>query len=233
MSDAAAPRLAVVIPGKDVQATLPRVLASLPEALLPWTVVVDDGSEPALEAPPPVHLHRHPRNRGYGAAQKTGYAAARALGAEVVLLLHGDGQYATEEVLALAECFEDPEVMGALGSRFLVDGGRGIPSWRRWGNRLLTGLANRRFGTSLTELHSGARAFRLEALARLPLEELSDDYLFDQQVLAGLLASGARLAERAATPCYDDTVQSIGLGPSLRYGLGCLGAIARPPRGRR
>lgn len=227
------PRLAVVIPGKDVQATLPRVLASLPAELLPWTVVVDDGSAPALTVEAPVHLHRHPRNRGYGAAQKTGYAAARALGAEVVLLLHGDGQYATEEVLALAGCFEDPEIMGAIGSRFLVDGGRAIPSWRRWGNRLLTGLANRRFGTALTELHSGARAFRVSALDALPLDELSDDYLFDQQVLAALLASGARLAELPATPRYDDTVQSIGIPASLRYGLGCLGAIARPPRGSR
>lgn len=219
-------QVAIVVPARNTHATLPRVIAELPAELRARTFVVDDGSQPALVADG-VTLLRHDPGRGYGAAQKTGYAAAIDAGAELVLLLHGDGQYATEEVLGLAACFSDPDVAAALGSRFLEGGGRGIPSWRRWGNRLLTKTANLRFGTELTELHSGARAFRTSVLAGLPLARFSDDYVFDQQVLVALLARGQRIAEAPATPRYDDSVQSISLGGSVRYGLGCLGAIAR------
>lgn len=220
------PKVAVVVPCYGPQGPVDRLLAELPPALLPGVVVVDDGSPTPISAPG-LRLIRHPRNRGYGAAQKSGYAAASELGAERVVLLHGDAQYPTLPTLALAEALDHAEV--ALGSRLLVDEGRAIPSWRRWGNRGLTSLANRRFGTRLSELHTGARAFRLEALASLPLSRFSDDYLFDQQVLVGLLARGARFVERPVRARYDPDVQSISLRRSVVYGLGCLRVIAAPP----
>jgi len=216
----------VVVPCYGPQAPLDRLLSEIPEALRPGVFVVDDGSALPLRAEG-VRLIRHPRNRGYGGAQKSGYAAALEAGFERVVLLHGDAQYPTLPTLALAEALDEAEV--ALGSRFLQDGGLAIPAWRRWGNRGLTGLANLRFGSALSELHTGARAFRLDRLARLPLARFSDDYLFDQQVLAALLASGARFAERPVQARYDADVQSISLRRSVVYGLGCLRVIARPP----
>ncbi len=226
--------LAVVLPCFHYQASLERVLDELAEFhkdVAPIEVfVVDDGSEPALRVPHPapnVHLLRHAKNRGYGAAQKTGYALAIAKGAERVVMLHGDGQYPTRGTLALAEALDDADA--ALGSRFLRDHGKGVPWWRRWGNRALTGAANARYGQRLSELHTGARAFRADALLELPLESFSDDFVFDQQVLAGLLARGRCIAERPVVARYDDTVSSIGLRRSVRYGLGCLWTIAFTP----
>jgi glycosyltransferase involved in cell wall biosynthesis len=222
-----ASRLAVVVPCYGPQAPLDQLLGEIPPELSSGVIVVDDGSPQPLRADG-FRLIRHPRNRGYGGSQKTGYAAAIEGGFERVVLLHGDAQYPTLPTLELAQALDDADV--ALGSRFLVDGGRSVPSWRRWGNRALTGLANLRFGTSLSELHTGARAFRLARLAALPLQQFSDDYIFDQQVLAALLASGARFVERPVRARYDDTVQSISFRRSLVYGLGCVRVIAVPPK---
>ena len=221
----APPPIAVVLPCYHYQDSLNRVLDELFEARKAGRAlriyVVDDGSSPPLYVHHPgVHTLRHPQNRGYGAAQKTGYALALAHGAQRVVMLHGDGQYPTPDTLALADALDHADV--ALGSRFIQHRGQHIPAWRRWGNRLLTTAANARFGVRLSELHTGARAFRASALLALPLESFSDDFVFDQQVLAGLLARGARFAERPIQARYDDTVSSIGFRRSIRYGFGCL-----------
>jgi len=230
----APPPIAVVLPCYHYQDSLDRVLDDLFEERRQGRAlriyVVDDGSNPPLRMERPgVQLLRHPHNRGYGAAQKTGYAIALAHGAERVVLLHGDGQYPTSCTLALADALDDADV--ALGSRFLDHQGMHIPAWRRWGNRLLTRTANLRFGVQLSELHTGARAFRASALLDLPLESFSDDFVFDQQVLASLLARQARFSERPIRARYDDSVSSIGFRRSVRYGLGCLWTIGttRPP----
>lgn len=221
--------IAIVLPCYGYQESLDRVLEELSthrkSGRAMRIYVVDDGSEPALTVSHSgVHLLRHPHNRGYGAAQKTGYALALAHGAERVVLLHGDGQYPTSETLALADALEAADV--ALGSRFVHHHGQHIPQWRRWGNRLLTTVANLRFGVQLSELHTGARAFRSAALLSMPLEDFSNDFVFDQQVLASLLADGARFVERPLEARYDATVSSISFRRSVRYGLGCLWTIA-------
>ncbi len=231
------PPIAVVLPCYGYQASLDRVLQELAAHRAQGTplriYVVDDGSQPPLTVRDPgVHLLRHPKNKGYGAAQKTGYALALAHGAERVVLLHGDGQYPTAETLGLADALDEADV--ALGSRFLRNGGQHIPAWRRWGNRLLTVSANLRFGVALSELHTGARAFRADALLTLPLESFSDDFVFDQQVLAALLARAARFSEHPLEARYDDTVSSISFRRSVHYGLGCIWTLVRtraPDRG--
>ena len=178
------PRVAVVIPAYRCQAQLDALLPRLPADLPVY--VVDDGSDPPLHADRPIL--RHPQNRGYGAAQKTGYTAA-------------------------------------LGSRFLADPSV-IPGWRRLGNRVLTGLANLRYGSRHTELHTGARAFRAEALRSVDFSSFSDDYLFDQQMLCHLLRAHRPMAERPVRVRYDATTQSIPLGRAIRYAAGCLRVIA-------
>lgn len=225
MTSLAAPSVAVVVPCYGPQAPVDRLLAEIPGSLRPGVIVVDDASPTPIAVPDDICLIRHPTNRGYGGAQKTGYAEALARGAERVILLHGDAQYPTGPTLALAEALDDHDA--ALGSRFLVGGGRSVPLWRRAGNRLLTRLANLRFGTDMSELHTGARAYRAEVLRALPLHRFSDDYLFDHQVLVALLAAGAAIAERPVTATYDGEVQSISFPRAVRYGLGCLWTIAR------
>ncbi|MCB9742062.1 MAG: glycosyltransferase family 2 protein [Alphaproteobacteria bacterium] len=211
-----------VIVGYNVAATVGAVVEAIPEGLPVF--FVDDGSTDAPVVPERVRVLRHPRNRGYGAAQKTGYAAAIAEGYERVALVHGDGQYRVEDVLALLEALDEAEV--ALGSRFLTaDRGAIIPWWRRWANRGLTELANLRLGRRFTELHTGARAYRCAALAELDLVGFSEDYVFDQQVLIRLARRGARFAERPVRVRYDDEVQSISFRRSVRYGLGCVRVI--------
>ncbi|MCB9762733.1 MAG: glycosyltransferase family 2 protein [Alphaproteobacteria bacterium] len=214
---------AAVVVGYNVAPTLGAVLDALPPGLP--TFFVDDGSGDDPAVPEGVAWLRHPRNRGYGAAQKTGYAAAMAAGAERIALVHGDGQYDVEDVLGLLDALDDADV--ALGSRFLAaDRGAVIPWWRRWANRSLTGLANLRLGTAFTELHTGARAFRASALRQLDLAGFSDDYVFDQQVLVGLARAGARFAERPVRVRYDDAVQSISFGRAVVYGVGCVRILA-------
>jgi glycosyltransferase involved in cell wall biosynthesis len=214
-------RVAVVIPAKDCGSALTAVLGALPTGLAVY--VVDDGSAPPVEARG-VTVLRHPANRGYGAAQKTGYAAALADGHERVVLLHGDGQYHLDDTLGLASALDDADA--ALGSRFLADPSV-IPGWRRWGNRALTGLANVRFQQHFSELHTGARAFRADALRAVPLAAFSDDYLFDQQLLVALLRQGRRIVERPARVRYDDEVQSIPFRRAVAYAAGCVGVILR------
>jgi glycosyltransferase involved in cell wall biosynthesis len=219
-------KLAIVIPAYNAHQTLDRVLSEIPEALRDGVIVVDDGSSPPLEAPGFAVL-RHDKNQGYGAAQKTGYRAALDAGADRVVLLHGDGQYATADVLGLSVPLAACDA--AIGSRFLSMGADQIPTWRRWGNRTLTFLANFRYGTDVSELHSGARAYRAETLRSIDFERFSDDYIFDHQMLATLLQRGATIGERKVRCAYDGTVQSIALGPSIRYALGVMRTIIRPP----
>jgi glycosyltransferase involved in cell wall biosynthesis len=217
---------AIVIPAFNTQDSLSRVLSEIPESMHSDVIIVDDGSAVPLIAEGFTVL-RHANNKGYGAAQKTGYDAALAKGAERILLLHGDGQYATEDVLGLSVPLAACDA--AIGSRFLNLGAAQIPMWRRWGNRTLTMMANMRYGTNVSELHSGARAYRAETLRRLDYHRFSDDYIFDHQVLATLLAQGATIGERKVKCAYDDTVQSIAVGPSIKYAFGVLRTILRPP----
>jgi glycosyltransferase involved in cell wall biosynthesis len=219
-------KLAIVIPAYNAHQTLDRVLSEIPEALHDGVIVVDDGSSPPLEAPGFTVL-RHDKNQGYGAAQKTGYRAALDAGADRVVLLHGDGQYATADVLGLSVPLAACDA--AIGSRFLSMGADQMPTWRRWGNRTLTFLANFRYGTDVSELHSGARAYRAETLRSIDFERFSDDYIFDHQMLATLLQRGATIGERKVRCTYDGTVQSIALGPSIWYALGVIRTIIRPP----
>lgn len=215
---------AAVIVGRDVAPTLPAVIAAIPKEIAIF--FVDDGSTDHPEVPPGVQLIRHPVNRGYGAAQKSGYTAALAAGATRVALVHGDGQYEVADVLALLDALDGAEV--ALGSRFLAaDRGQVIPWWRRWANRGLTGFANAALHTQFSELHTGARAFRAEALRSLDFTAMSDDYVFDQQALVRLARAGMRFAERPVRVRYDESVQSIPLRRAIVYGLGCVREILR------
>jgi glycosyltransferase involved in cell wall biosynthesis len=217
-------RTAIVLPCLDAQVTLPPLLAALPRGLAVF--IVDDGSATPLEASRGTVL-RHARNRGYGAAQKTGYRAALAAGAERIVLLHGDGQYDVHDTVALAQGLDRHDAV--LGSRFHPGHIQRVPAWRRLGIRGLTTAANLRFGTRFEDLHNGARAFHARALQAIDLEALSDDYHFDHQLLTALISGGASMGHGPVAMRYDHSVRSISFRRALRYGLGCLTDMAAPP----
>ena len=212
-------KLAIVIPAHGHQESLNEVISSIPAPLLQGTFVVDDGSSPALDAGG-ANLLRHAGNRGYGAAQKTGYKAALDWGADGIAMVHGDNQYCPASIMAAAGLLERQDIV--LGSRFLENREEGIPWWRRGGNRLLTTVANKRFGTHFSDLHTGARLFRAQILAETPVDAFSDDFVFDQQLLLYWVRKGARFLEFPIPPKYGPGVSSISFPASVRYGLGCL-----------
>ena len=216
----------VVIVGRDVAGTIGQVLGALPESQP--VVFVDDGSVDGSSdsLPDHVELIRHTSSKGYGGAQKSGYTWAIENGFERVALLHGDDQYNAEDVLSLLESLDEADLV--LGSRFLAyKGGFIIPWWRRWANRGLTGFANRVLGTAMTDGHTGARAYRTTLLKSLGFGSFSDNYLFDQQLIATSARLGATIYERPVRTRYDEDVQSISWVKSVQYGLGCVREIVR------
>jgi glycosyltransferase involved in cell wall biosynthesis len=215
---------AVVLPCLGLQPSLDALLAAIPEGLAIF--VVDDGSPTPLRCARGTLL-RHPHNRGYGGAQKTGYRAALEAGAERVVLLHGDGQYDVADTVALAQGLDRAHAV--LGTRFDPAQPQRVPGWRRWGIRGLTAAANLRFDARFEDLHNGARAFRAEALRAVDLEALSDDYRFDHQLLSALILGGAAMVQQPVAMRYDDSVLSISPPRALRYGLGCLVDLVLPP----
>ncbi|MGH2466192.1 MAG: glycosyltransferase family 2 protein, partial [Candidatus Limnocylindrales bacterium] len=173
-----------------------------------------------------VTVHR--QNRGYGGNQKTCYALALAAGADVVVMVHPDYQYDPTRLPAVVA----PILAGAadmvLGSRFLGDPrGGGMPIWKFVANRALTGLENRAFGLHLSEYHTGFRAYSAELLRTIAYGRDSDDFVFDQELVAQVVAAGLRITEVGVPTRYFAEASSVGVRRSIRYGLGTLGVVAR------
>lgn len=220
-------RVVVVLPAYEAAATLPGVLAGLaPQTCVDAVILVDDASPDATVAvaralglDPIVH----PVNRGYGGNQKTCYAAALAQGADVVVMLHPDGQYPPALVTALASMVASGCYDVVLGSRITGQPVRGgMPRYKYVANRVLTAVENALLGLKLSEYHSGYRAFSARLLRRLPLETLSDDFVFDNQIIAQAVAAGARLGEVSCPTHYGPESHSIRFAPAVRYGFGVL-----------
>ena len=166
----------------------------------------------------------HPENRGYGGNQKTCYRLALEADADVVIMMHPDYQYTPALIPAMASMISNGLYSCVLGSRIL--GGYalkgGMPWWKYVANRLLTLAENLLLGAKLSEYHTGYRAFSRELLEQLPLEENSDDFIFDNQMLAQILWFGHTVAEVSCPTKYFPEASSINFRRSLRYGFGCL-----------
>lgn len=166
----------------------------------------------------------HPQNRGYGANQKTCYRAALAEGADIVVMVHPDYQYTPRLIPAMVSMIGNDLYRCVLGSRIL--GGdavrNGMPWWKYVANRVLTLFSNVLMGAKLSEYHTGYRAFSRELLERVPFEANSDNFVFDNQVLAQILWLGETVAEVSCPTKYFPEASSIGFGRSVWYGLGCV-----------
>ena len=223
-------RRVVVLPAYRAERTLRQVVARIPRDEVDRILLVDDASsdrtaEVALELG--IDVIKHPRNLGYGGNQKTCYANALLMRAEVVVMLHPDGQYDPELVPALCREIEEGRGDVALGSRWLGlnPAQAGMPVWKRLGNRFLTWSENHVLGLRLSEYHTGYRAYSRRFLESVPFAENSDNFVFDTQILVQAAAWGFRIAEIPAVGRYFSDASSIGFRVSVVYGLDTLRAL--------
>lgn len=222
-------KVVVVMPAFNAAKTLERTYAEvMAQGVVDTVIVVDDASADETVAIartlPHVVVEVHPANRGYGANQKTCYALALAQGADIVIMVHPDYQYTPKLIPAMASMIACGLYPCVLGSRIL--GGHalrgGMPWWKYVSNRVLTLAENILLGAKLSEYHTGYRAFSRELLEKLPLAENSDDFVFDNQMLAQIHWTGATIAEVSCPTKYFAEASSINFRRSLRYGFGCL-----------
>jgi len=222
-------KVIVVMPAYNAEATLERTHREvLEQGVVDLVIVVDDAGrdrthEIAQTLPQTIAI-RHDVNRGYGGNQKTCYRTALEHGADIVVMVHPDYQYTPLLIPAMASLIGNGLYDCVLGSRIL--GGQalagGMPWWKYVANRGLTWFENLLIGAKLSEYHTGYRAFSRRLLERLPLEENSDDFVFDNQMLAQIHWLGYTIAEITCPTKYFAEASSINLRRSITYGFGCL-----------
>jgi glycosyltransferase involved in cell wall biosynthesis len=223
-------KVIVVMPAYNAAKTLRQTYEEvMAQQLVDLIIVVDDGSKDETAAIARllrgVKVHVHPTNKGYGGNQKTCYRLALDEGADIVIMIHPDYQYTPKLIPAFVSIIGNGLYPCVLGSRIL--GGYalkgGMPPWKYVANRFLTAAENILLGAKLSEYHTGYRAFSRELLERLPLAENSDDFVFDNQMLAQVLWHGYTIGEVSCPTKYFREASSINFRRSIQYGFGCLG----------
>jgi glycosyltransferase involved in cell wall biosynthesis len=223
-------KVVVVMPAYNAGRTLRQTYAEVREQDLVDTIIlVDDRSRDDTVAVAQtlagVQVHVHEINRGYGGNQKTCYRLALEAGADIVVMLHPDYQYTPKLLPAMVSMIGNGLHPCVLGSRIL--GGYalkgGMPLWKYISNRALTLVENVLLGAKLSEYHTGYRAFSREILETLHLADNSDDFVFDNQMLAQILWHGFTIGEVSCPTKYFPEASSINLRRSIKYGFGCLG----------
>jgi len=219
-------RIVVVMPAFNAAETLEATVRELPESVDECILVDDQSSDATVEVAHRLGLtvEVHEINRGYGGNQKTCYARALAAGADVVVMIHPDYQYSPLLVMSLASMVAYGEYDIALGSRTLLGGARrgGMPFYKYLSNRALTHFQNLLTGARLSEYHTGFRSFSREVLEKLPYAHNSEDFVFDNQILAQAIFAGARFGEISCPTRYFPEASSINFSRSCVYGLGVL-----------
>jgi len=225
-------RVIVVLPAYNAGKTLERTIAEIPPGIVDECLVVDDDSRDDTVAQArrlglPCIVHS--QNRGYGGNQKTCYTEALRRGADIVVMLHPDYQYSPRLIGSIAWQVASGEYDMVLGSRILGAGALkgGMPLYKYVANRFLTALENILLGIKLSEFHTGYRAFSRRVLETLPLHENSDDFVFDNQMLAQAVAFGFSIGEISCPTKYFPEASSIDFRRSVSYGFGVLGTAFR------
>jgi glycosyltransferase involved in cell wall biosynthesis len=226
-------KVVVVMPAWNAAKTLEQTVSAIPTDIVNEIILVDDSStDSTVEVARrlPVHLIWHPHNVGYGGNQKTCYLEALQRGADVVVMLHPDGQYEPELIPRMVEPILRGEADMVLGSRF---GDRaalkasGMPRYKFIANRFLTVVENAVLGTNFTELHTGYRAFSRELLLKVPFLRNSVDFVFDSEMVMQAVHFGFRIVEVPARTRYFPDASSASFGASVVYGLKTLATVGR------
>lgn len=221
-------KIVVVLPAYNAAKTLETTYREIPLDVVDDVLLVDDASRddtPEVARKLGIKTIVHERNLGYGGNQKTCYRAALALGADIVVMLHPDYQYTPPLLPAMAAMIAYGEFDVVLASRILGTGALkgGMPLYKYISNRFLTFVENILLGQKLSEYHTGYRAFSRKVLETLPLDRNSDDFVFDNQMLAQIAWCGFRIGEISCPTKYFPEASSINFRRSLIYGIGVLG----------
>jgi glycosyltransferase involved in cell wall biosynthesis len=221
-------KVVVVMPAYNAEKTLRETYSEIPHEYVDDIILVDDASRDntaKLAKELNIKTFIHLENKGYGGNQKTCYREALKLGADVVIMLHPDYQYTPKLILAMASLVANGQYDVVLGSRILVKGvqGSGMPLYKYVSNRILTLIQNILLNHKISEYHTGYRAFSRSILESLPLNANSDDFVFDNQMLAQIFLARFEIAEITCPTKYFDEASSINIARSTKYGLGVLG----------
>ncbi|HUO78210.1 MAG TPA: glycosyltransferase family 2 protein [Thermodesulfovibrionales bacterium] len=225
-------KLFVIMPAYNAEMTLRQTYEELPHEYVDEVILVDDASKDEtakVAAELGIRTIIHSENKGYGGNQKTCYREALGHNADIVIMVHPDYQYSPRLVAAMASMIASGHYDVVLGSRIL--GGTalkgGMPLYKYFANRILTLLENLALGVKLSEYHTGFRAFTREVLETLPLEENSDDFVFDSEMLVQTVWFGFRIGELSCPTRYFKEASSINFRRSVKYGFGVLGSILK------
>jgi glycosyltransferase involved in cell wall biosynthesis len=220
-------KVAVVLPAYNAAKTLRQTCAEIPQDIVDDVILIDDASTDettALAEELGLHVITHMKNSGYGANQKSCYTAALARGADIVVMVHPDYQYSPRLIIAMAAMISSGHYEAVFASRILGNGALagGMPRYKYVANRLLTAFQNLVMGQKLSEYHTGYRAWSREALEALPLYACSDDFVFDNQMIAQTTWFGFAIGEISCPTRYFAEASSINFRRSCIYGLGVL-----------
>ncbi len=225
-------KLIVVMPAYNAEKTLIQTYQELPHEYVDEVILVDDASRDrtaALAQELGIRTIIHTENKGYGGNQKTCYREALCHGADIVVMVHPDYQYSPKLVTAMSSMITSGHYDVVLGSRIL--GGEalkgGMPLYKYISNRFLTFIENLALGVKLSEYHTGYRAFSRQVLETLPLEKNSDDFVFDNEMLAQAVYFGFKIGEISCPTKYFEDASSINFIRSMKYGFGVLTTAVR------
>ncbi len=222
-------KVAVVLPAYNAARTLKKTYHEIPQDVVDEVILVDDkSSDNTVDVGKSLgirHIITHKENKGYGGNQKSCYDTALELGADIVIMLHPDYQYTPRLIESMAYLIARDVYPVVLGSRILGKGALkgGMPFYKYVANRLLTLVQNWLLGQKLSEYHTGYRAFSAEVLRRIDYHANSDDFVFDNQMIAQIFFAGYEIAEITCPTKYFDEASSINFRRSAKYGLGVLG----------
>jgi len=221
-------KIAVVMPAYNAEKTLVKCYEDLPDGWVDDVILVDDCSsdrtvEVAVSLPILVHVHQ--KNRGYGGNQKTCYRLAKERGADVAVMIHPDHQYDPSYLPDMVKLIVDEGAKAVFGSRMVNPDDAlkgGMPWWKYVANIALTKIGNLSLGTELSEFHSGLRAYDMAVFDEIDIERNSDNFVFDTQIIIQMADKKMKFGEVPIKTRYFKDASMIGLGPSVRYGLGIL-----------
>lgn len=221
-------KVVIVLPAYNASETLERTYAEIPFDIVDATILVDDASKDDTSTLAKKlginHVIRHEKNRGYGGNQKTCYAKALELNMDIVVMLHPDYQYTPKLLRAMISVIAEDVYPVVFGSRILGKGALsgGMPMYKYIANRLLTLFENILLGQKLSEYHTGYRAFSSNVLRKLQLDKISDDFVFDNEMIAQVFMAGFEIGEITCPTRYFEEASSINFKRSVQYGMGVL-----------
>ncbi len=220
-------KVAVIMPAYNAEKTLEKTYNEIYQNFVDEIILVDDfSSDETKEIAKRLDITTivHEKNKGYGANQKSCYKAALKAGADIVIMLHPDYQYTPKLIPAIASMMAFGEYDAVIASRMLGNSALkgGMPMYKYISNRFLTEFENIVTGEKLSEYHTGFRGFTREILEKLPLEDCSDDFIFDNQMLALILYNGYKIGEISCPTKYFAEASSINFIRSCKYGLEVL-----------